>query len=320
MQRAYMMALCELAAKDERIISVLADSGTGYDELFRRYYPEQMLNLGISEQNMVAACAGLASCGKIPYAYTAGAFLAYRSMEFIRNDICFNRLNVKLVGMGTGLSWSTLGATHHTTEDMGILRSLPGMMVLSPSCPAETEECVRLSYMKEGPVYLRIGMSNEESPYMLAKQFGFGEISQEPLSVEGKPRLLCRGEKIAVLTTGAIASEVVKAVAKLRENGICPQVYHFPVLWPLNKAEILQAASSFSQIVTIEEHSITGGLGSATAEILSEGGCSARLRRIGLPQVFASGYGTHELVRHANGLDAEGIYQQIMFAVRGELT
>lgn len=137
MQKAYMSALCEIAGEDRNVLSLLADSGTGYDELFRRYFPEQMLDFGIAEENMVSAAAGLAMCGKIPFVYTAGAFLAYRSLEFIRDDICFQNLNVKIIGMGAGLSWSTLGVTHHTTEDLGALRSLPNLTVFSPACPRE---------------------------------------------------------------------------------------------------------------------------------------------------------------------------------------
>ena len=146
MQSAYIGKLMELAEKDSSILHILADSGTGYDEMFRRNFPGQIYNFGISEENMVAAAAGMATVGKIPFVFTAGAFLAYRALEFIRDDICFQNLNVKIVGMGSGLSWSSLGPTHHTTEDIAVLRAIPNLMILSPATPKQTAECVAAAY------------------------------------------------------------------------------------------------------------------------------------------------------------------------------
>ena len=142
MNSAYIGKLMELAEKDPDIIHLLADSGTGYDEMFKRNFPNQMYNFGIGEENMVAAAAGMASVGKKPFVFTAGAFLAYRSMEFIRDDVCFQNLNVKIIGMGSGLSWSSLGPTHHTTEDISVLRAIPNLMILSPATPRQVAACV----------------------------------------------------------------------------------------------------------------------------------------------------------------------------------
>lgn len=125
MQSAYIGKIMELAERDNNVLHILADSGTGYDEMFRKNFPGQFYNFGISEENMVAAAAGMATVGKIPFVYTAGAFLVYRAMEFIRNDVCFQNLNVKITGMGSGLAWSSLGPTHHTTEDVAVLRAIP---------------------------------------------------------------------------------------------------------------------------------------------------------------------------------------------------
>ena len=159
MQKSYITKLMEIAQKDKNVLHLLADSGTGYDELFVHNFPDQIYNFGIAEENMVGAAAGMATVGKIPFVYTAGAFLAYRSLEFIRDDICLQNLNVKITGMGSGLSWCTLGPTHHTTEDIGILRSLPGLTILSPSTPIQVAECVEEAYNIEGPVYIKIGMN-----------------------------------------------------------------------------------------------------------------------------------------------------------------
>lgn len=300
MQKAYMTALCELAQKDANVLSLLADSGTGYDELFRRYFPRQMLDFGIAEENMVAAAAGLASCGKIPFVYTAGAFLAYRSFEFIRDDICFQNKNVKLVGMGAGLSWSTLGVTHHTTEDLGALRALPNLTIFSPSCPREVEQVVKAAYEINGPVYIKIGMNNEPDVYGGESEFRVGRAV-----------LLREGSGVCILTTGAVAAEVLGAARLLEEDGISVAVLNYPTVAPFDADSVRDAAARYPALVTVEEHSITGGLGSAAAEVLAESGLAVRFRRIGLPGTFAQGYGTHSQVRAANGLDAAGICRQI---------
>ena len=138
MQKTYVMKLYDFMKKDKNVISCLSDSGTDYDEMIARELPNQSLNFGISENNKVAAAAGLATCGKIPFVYTTNAFLAYRSYEFIRDDVCLQNKNVKLVGMGCGLSWSTLGSTHHTTEDISALKAIPNLTLLSPASPKES--------------------------------------------------------------------------------------------------------------------------------------------------------------------------------------
>ena len=161
MNSAYIGKLMELAEKDNDVIHLLADSGTGYDEMFRRNFPDQIYNFGIGEENMVAAAAGMASAGKKPFVFTAGAFLAYRCMEFIRDDVCFQNLNVKIVGMGSGLAWSSLGPTHHTTEDISILRVIPNLMILSPATPKQVAECVQTAYEHLWPVYIKFCMNHE---------------------------------------------------------------------------------------------------------------------------------------------------------------
>ncbi|MDO4298891.1 MAG: transketolase C-terminal domain-containing protein [Lachnospiraceae bacterium] len=300
MQRAYMSALCEIAEKDRNVLSLLADSGTGYDELFRRYFPEQMLDFGIAEENMVSAAAGLAMCGKIPFVYTAGAFLAYRSFEFIRDDICFQNLNVKIVGMGAGLSWSTLGVTHHTTEDLAVLRALPNLTILSPSCPREVEKAVKAAYAIQGPVYIKIGMNHEPDV-----------CGEDDTFVVGKNRELRPGREVCVYATGSITSEVLEAAKLLEADGLDIGVVNVPTVKPFDGEEVLERAKSYRTILTVEEHSITGGLGSAVAEVLAESDVKVRFRRIGLKNCFAVGYGTHAQVKAANGLDAEGIAGQI---------
>ena len=305
MQKSYVSALYELIKKDERVISCLSDSGTDYDELIAREFPKQVINFGISENNKVAAAAGMASCGKIPFVYTTGAFLAYRSYEFIRDDVCLQNQNVKLVGMGVGLAWSTLGCTHHSTEDISVLKPLPNLTILSPCSPKELTACINAAYEIEGPVYVRMGMSGEEEIY-----------EDECNFVLGKNNIVRRGKDITIFVTSSIISEVLKAAQYLNErDNIDAEVINVATIKPFDKESVLEAAKKTKQIFTVEEHSVIGGLGSSVADVIAENQLSVKLNKIGLQDCLATGYGTLAEVRAMNGLDAEGIYSKIASAI-----
>ncbi len=307
MNSAYIGKLMELAEKDKNVLHLLADSGTGYDEMFRRNFPEQIFNFGIGEENMVAAAAGMASVGKIPFVFTAGAFLAYRSMEFIRDDVCFQNLNVKIVGMGSGLSWSSLGPTHHTTEDVAVLRAIPNLMILSPATPKQVMECVQKAYEHKGPVYIKIGMNHE-------KEF----FSDDYVYDLNKNDLLMDGDDVAVFTTGSILEEVYKACEKLNAEGIKTKLINVTSLKPFCSADVIDAAKNFGKIITVEEHNIHGGLAGIISEINSFNGLGAKVYPIGINDTFAKGYGNQLSVRKANELDAESIYNKIRKAMSDE--
>lgn len=300
MQRAYISKLMELAEKDSKVMHILADSGTGYDEMFRMNFPKQIINFGISEEHMVAAAAGMATANRVPFVYTAGAFLAYRSLEFIRDDVCFQNLNVKVVGMGSGLAWSTLGPTHHTTEDVAMLRVIPNLMILSPATPRQVAACVEAAYLHQGPVYIRIGMNNEKEFY-----------EEDYILPVGKNDILTEGGEITVYVTGSILEEAVEAVEMLKEEGIKVNLVNVHTIKPFDKENVLTMAKMSKRFVSIEEHSIYGGLGSILSEIMAEEGMGIPLLRIGLKDQFAEGYGTHKRVRQENGLDAKSICRRI---------
>jgi len=304
MNSAYIGKLMELAEKDSRVIHLLADSGTGYDEMFRRNFPNQIYNFGIAEENMVAAAAGMATVGKIPFVFTAGAFLAYRSMEFIRDDVCFQNLNVKIVGMGSGLSWSSLGPTHHTTEDLAVLRAIPNLMILSPATPKQVMECVQIAYEHVGPAYIRIGMNHE-------KEFYEEDYHMDAASND----ILMEGEDLAVFVTGSILEEVFKACELLQADGIRPRLVNVTTIKPFQSREVLDAAKSHMPIITVEEHNIHGGLAGVIAEEVAFQGLGAKIHPIGIEDTFAAGYGDQLTVRKANRLDAESIYQRIKEAL-----
>ncbi len=301
MQRAYLAKLMELAEKDPRVLHLVADSGTGFDEMFRRNFPDQMLNFGIAEEEMVAAAAGLATADKIPFVYTAGAFLAYRSLEFIRDDVCFQNLNVKIVGMGSGLAWCSLGPTHHTTEDIAVLRGIPNLTILSPATPIQVAACVDEAYALKGPVYIRIGMNNEREY--------FQEGYELPLN---RQEVLNNGKDVLIFSTGSILEETMEASELLENEGISCTVISVTGIKPFDQTLLMNYIDSVKLIVSVEEHNIYGGLGSIIAECMTEKAIGKKLLRIGLNDVFAVGYGKEQReVRKENGLDSNSIAEKI---------
>lgn len=300
MQRAYINALYELIKQDKNVISCLSDSGTDYDELIAREFPEQCVNFGISENNKVAAASGLAACGKIPFVYTTNAFLAYRSYEFIRDDICLQNKNVKLVGMGCGLSWSTLGSTHHTTEDIAALKAIPNLTIFSPASPLELEKIVKKAYEIKGPTYIRMGMSNEK------------EIYEKDYTLEvGKNIVVKEGKTATVFCTGSIISELLEAQEMLIKDNIELKIINIHTIKPLDVENIKRECTIQNKIFSIEEHSIIGGIGSSIADVIAMNGLGAKLVKIGIDDKFAEGYGTYSEIKKMNSLDAESIYRTI---------
>ena len=298
MQKAYINSLYKLLQKDKNVISCLSDSGTDYDEMIAREFPNQVINFGISENNKVAAAAGLASCGKIPFVYTTSAFLAYRSYEFIRDDVCLQNYNVKLIGMGSGLSWSTLGPTHHTTEDIAILYTLPNLTILSPCSPKELEQCINYAYNHIGPVYVRMGMSNEKEIYDENYKFVFG-----------KNNVIKEGKDVSIYVTGSIIEEVIEASKKLEANGFSIKIVNVATIKPFDKNSIINEKNKY--IVTVEEQNILGGIGSIISSIITENNLNIKLFKIGLNDSFAKGYGTYKEMLKMNNLDGDSIYNII---------
>lgn len=296
MRTAYLDALYDLAGKDSRVYALISDNGAIVYDRFRKDFEKQYLNLGISEENMLGIAAGMANCGKIPFAYTIGAFLAYRALEFIRNDICLQNMNVKIVGTGAGMRYSALGPTHHSTEDMGCLRSLPNLTILSPASPVEVAKATRAAYEYNGPVYMRLGTNREQEIY--EKDYSF-EI--------GKGVTLYSGADVTVIGTGNILSEVIKAREKLVEKGISVRVINIHTLKPIDREIIMKAISETKGIVTVEDHNIIGGLGSAVAEVIAESEIGIPFARVGLKDHFSVGYGTYDDMLHQNKTGTEEI-------------
>lgn len=299
MRDTYLNTLYGLAAKDNDVVSMVADNGLIVYDDFRRDFPERYFNFGISEGNMVAAAAGMASCGKIPFIYTIGAFLAYRAYEFIRDDVCLQNQNVKIVGIGTGMTYSTLGPTHHTTEDIGLLRGLPNLTVFSPATKKELSWIMQETYRIKGPVYIRLG-NNKEEHYM-----------GNPAFEMGKPSVVHEGKDLTIFTTGVILNEVMKVYEMLKRDGVEAQIVSVHTLKPMDTKAVAGLAAKTKRIAVVEEHNVISGLYSALAEALVEEQVNIPVLKIGLEDVFAKGYGNFGNVRKANKLDSCAIFESV---------
>ena len=305
MRDTYLNTLYKLASKDKNVVSMVSDNGLIVYDDFRRDFPERYFNFGISEGNMVAAAAGMANCGKIPFIYTISAFLSYRAYEFIRDDVCFQNQNVKIVGIGTGMTYSTLGPTHHTTEDIGLLRGLPNLTVFSPATRKELLWMMQETYEIDGPVYIRLG-NNKEEHYL-----------NEPVFEKGKPSVVRDGDDIAIFTTGTILNEVMEVYERLEQGGIKARVISVHTLKPLDASAVADLINGIKNVVTVEEHNVISGLYSAIAEALVEEQIAIPVLKIGLEDVFAKEYGELGNVRQANQLDSGMIYEKIRNFYKG---
>lgn len=299
MRTAYLETLYKLASEDKNVFALISDNGAIVYDKYRQHFGNQYFNLGISEQNMLGIAAGMANCGKIPFAYTIGAFLAYRALEFIRNDICLQNLNVKIVGTGAGMVYSALGPTHHSTEDLGSIRSLPNLTILSPASPMEVKKATKAAYEHVGPVYLRLGTNGEQEIYKKDYQF---EI--------GKGVTVREGKDVSLICTGSIVKDILDAAEILKGEGINVRVINMHTIKPIDKEIIIQQIQETGKIITIEDHNIIGGLGSAVAEVIAESGKKVSFKRLGLKN-FSVGYGTYTQVKEKNGIGAEKILSEI---------
>lgn len=309
MRNAYLSTLYELAKDNNRIMALVADNGAIVYDKFRKDFPERFLNFGISEANMVGAAAGLASCGKIPFAYTIASFLTMRAFEQIRNDVCMQKMNVKLVGIGVGFVYSTLGPTHQCVEDVAIMRTMPGMTILSPADPMESGKVTAAAASIDGPVYIRLATGG--SPKIYQKDYDFKV---------GRGVVLREGGDIAIIGTGGILEDILKAAAALAGKGVSARVINMHTIKPIDKEVVLKAARDTRAVLTVEEHSIYGGLGSAVSEIFADEGLSVRLKRMGLKDSFPKGYGSYEEMKEMNGLSKKDILREAIVLSKDKKT
>lgn len=301
MRSAFIRALLELAERDERIHLVVGDLGFGVIEPFAQKFPWRFVNAGVAEQNMTSIAAGMALCDKVVFTYSIGNFPTLRCLEQIRNDVCHHNANVKIVSVGGGFAYGALGASHHATEDIAVMRALPQVTVVAPGDPFEVECATRALVAHDGPAYLRLGRSGEPIVHRAVVDFRLGKAIQ-----------VTDGNDLTLITTGAMLPTAVNVAAMLESDGIHPRVLSMHTIKPLDTEAILTSAKNTSAIFTMEEHSIIGGLGSAVAEVLAEN-CEHRVlfKRIGIPSTLSTVIGSQEFLMESCSLSVRGVLQSI---------
>ncbi|MCX5734823.1 MAG: transketolase family protein [candidate division NC10 bacterium] len=285
--QAFADVLLEMATADPRVYAVSADMGSRIFPSFMKARPDRYLNFGIAEQGMVGAAAGLALSGLMPFVTTLSVFLSMRALEQVRTDIAYPGLNVKIVATGGGLSYGALGPTHQGLEDLSLMRAVAQMVVMAPADAAETRSALKAAAAYDGPVYIRVGRG--PVPMIHAED-------EVPGFQIGRAMEMRRGKDVALLATGPILGTALQAAEELACCGIEACVLSFPTVKPLDEAAVLRAANETRGIVTLEDNRLTGGFGSAIAELLGRMRPTA-LRMIGIPDVYPVVGNPEELYR-----------------------
>lgn len=299
-RESYGNALAELGKEHEDVVVLDADLAAATKTgVFKKVFPERHIDCGIAESNMMGVAAGLAAAGKVPFASSFAMFAAGRAFEQVRNSIGYPHLNVKIGATHAGISVGEDGATHQCNEDMALMRTIPGMVILNPSDDVEAKAAVEAAYLHDGPVYLRFGrlavpVINDKPDYKF-------EI--------GKGIVLREGKDVTIFATGLCVNEALQAAEKLAADGIDAKVINIHTIKPLDEELVVKAAKETGKVVTVEEHSVIGGLGGAVAEVLAEK-APTKMLRIGINDVFGeSGPAVKLLEKY--GIDTAGIYAKV---------
>lgn len=297
---SYGNALVELGAAHDDLVVLDADLASATKTgIFKKAYPERHIDCGIAEGNMMGIAAGIATTGKVPFASSFAMFAAGRAFEQVRNSIGYPKLNVKIGATHAGISVGEDGATHQCNEDIALMRTIPGMVVINPSDDVEAKAAVAAAYEHQGPVYLRFGrlavpVINDRDDYKF--ELGKGVVLRE-------------GKDVTLIATGLPVAETIEAAERLAEDGIDAQVINIHTIKPLDEELVLEAAKKTGKVVTIEEHSVIGGLGSAVCDVLSEKQ-PTKVMKIGINDTFGESGPAVELVKKY-GLDADSIYAKV---------
>lgn len=305
MRDTFIRTLSALAESRPDLMLIAADLGFGVLNDWIARFPRQFLNAGVAEQNMTGLAAGMALEGRTVFTYSLGGFPTVRCLEQIRNDVCYHHASVKIVSVGGGMSYGPLGASHHATEDLAIMRSLPNMMVLAPGDLWETAEATRALLSLPGPVYLRLDKSAAPPTHSTGETFHLDRI-----------RVVREGRDVALAATGGILGEALRAAELLEADGIACRVLSVHTVKPLDCATLEAAARETGGIVTIEEHALDGGMGGAVAEaLLDSGAAPGFFLRFGL-RTFSSIVGSQAYLRQVYGLDAASIARAVLARLR----
>ncbi|MEX0775479.1 MAG: transketolase C-terminal domain-containing protein [Phycisphaeraceae bacterium] len=315
MRNTFAKTLLDLARRDPRVVMLSADIGNRLFDEFKAEFPQRFHNCGVAEANMIGVAAGMAMCGLRPIVYTIAPFVTTRCLEQIRVDLCYHHQPVVIAGVGAGLSYGELGATHHACEDIAMLRCLPGMTVVCPADCIELRAAMAAAVMHHGPVYLRLGKKGEPDVHG-------GELDASTFAL-GKAITLRPGRDVCLLATGNLVAGTLEVADLLQRRGVSAQVVSMHTVKPLDEAMLAESFARFGLVVTIEEHSVIGGLGGAVAEWLADRALelnnagAARLLRLGTPDVFPHQAGHQDDLRELAGLTPAAMAKRIAEAMGG---
>ena len=305
MRKAFNEELLKAARQDKRIHMILADIGYGEIEPFANEFPERFINCGVAEQNMTGVACGVALAGNIAITYSIANFPTLRCLEQVRNDVCYHNANVKIVIIGGGMAYGPLGVSHHSTEDLAIMRALPNLKVIAPCDIYEARSAVHAMLAYDGPVYYRCGYKGEKN------------LHAGPVNFEiGKALKLREGKDAAIIFTGTIGINALRAADELEKQGYSIKLVSMHTVKPIDVAAVLDAAGT-GCIVTVEEHNICGGMGSAVAEALMDNGAgNIRFKRMAIPDVNVCKIGSEEWLRDQYGLGVADIVSTVKGLVK----
>lgn len=298
----YGNVLCELGEKNEEIVGLSADLAKSTKiGMFGDKFKDRFFNVGIAEQNMFGIAAGLASAGLVPFVSTFAIFTSMRALDQVHTDICYQNLNVKIIATHGGLSFGQAGSTHHCTEDIAIMRSMANLKVIVPADGFETANAVRAAYETPGPVYIRINRGFDQTVYDNT-EYGF-EL--------GKAVTLVDGTDLTIIACGSCVHQAVEAAKILKEvDKINVRVLNMHTIKPIDREAIIKAVKETRRIITVEDHTIYGGLGSAVAEVIVDSGKACAFRKLGIPDVFSI-IGYHEDLMSHYKIDSNGILDSV---------
>jgi transketolase len=308
-RNAFIKKITEMAREDSSIYLLTGDLGFSVVEEFKKEFPDRFLNVGVAEQAMIGIAAGLALSGKTVFVYSIATFATMRAYEQIRNDLCYHNLKVRIVGVGSGLSYSNYGLTHNSLSDIAIMRSIPNMTVVATGDPVEVEKVMEDSKDISGPIYIRLGKK--------------GEPRLHPDNVNlkiGKGIILKDGKDIAIMTAGNMLETAKQVSEKLESLGISSRLISMHTIKPIDKELILDTANKIKYIFVIEEHHIIGGLGSAVSEVITESFLKEKVfvGHIGIDDIFPKTIGDQNYMRNLLGISSDKIMERIMNVIKNE--
>lgn len=301
MRTSFVLSLRHIMKKHKDVIALTADMGYSVFEDLQKEFPGRFLNTGVTEQSTVGIAAGLALSGYKVFVYAQAAFITMRCFEQVRLDVCYNNVNVKLVGTAAGFSLNQLGVSHFALEDVALMRNLPNMTVFTPGDPLEARWATEQAYSLNGPAYIRLTKAGCPSVHTAVPNIRVGEAIE-----------VRKGDDVSLLVSGSLLPVAVEVALRLKQKKIHADVYSFPTVKPIDKKTILGLAKKGKHLFTLEDHSVIGGLGTAVAEILAESGNPVPLKRFGVHDTFTGVTGSIEYLQGINGLSPAAITHTII--------